>query len=595
MPLLERRVWSILLGLGVASLVIFAIPSIVYVGFALLVVPGLLIWATPVVFMYGLVAMLAWTALRVLPSGVRVVAAASAVAALASIPPARVNDATEQAVQAWIAGDVPLKIVVPSGDTIALLQGRSPEETFHSGASTDCDELCQRLLFNGTFKRVLMGISKDGAEVDLPQDDLIAYRLERRPECPPPRLPANSPRWTIGWIGEGASVKNARDRVAAGECLIEDRANPREAELLFVERGLYESTDISRWSLKPFIYNVKRIELLRQNGTALVPLFRLTEVHSDHIARPFVIGISDWQFPFAAGFGILRSVVTVNRLDAGAIAKSLFGRSVGPIERGTIDDVAAERILAKALANPALPYSDARFSLADRVLKWIASKPTPTSEDAQLVHAVANDDRFKEYVIPAETLLALGPQAHSIIEALVERLLTLPLPQEEQAVDRAAWAVWNAPPGALAQSADRLERLAQTPGRRRIAYYAIGRLADAGEGEAPYLGRLVRSYENWRARPTDDERKLVLGALMGLCRLGSTAQSQRQAVVDLLKVSHRPGSKMGGFDYPAMIVLMEMGVGPELDTIFSEEPDLRRLAREVKEKMKVVNWQCGIG
>jgi hypothetical protein len=249
-----------------------------------------------------------------------------------------------------------------------------------------------------------------GAELELPKDRLVAYRLERRPECPAPRMPVNTPRWTIGWGDAAGSTRNARDRVAAGDCLVEERAYLDEAELVLVERDSYERKDIGRWFLKPFVHSAKRIELLRRKGATLLPLFRLTQVNSDHIAQPFVIGISDWHFPFAAGFGILRSVANINAFYTGLTANTLFGRSVAPIKRSTIDDVDAERLLIEALANPGITSSDARFSLADRVLKWIADKPAPTTtEDAQLVYAIARDDRFKGYVIPAQTLLALGP------------------------------------------------------------------------------------------------------------------------------------------------------------------------------------------
>jgi hypothetical protein len=83
-----------------------------------LVVPGILIWATPPIFMYGLIAMLVWSGLRFLPLSARAAASALAVAALALIPPALINGATERAVQAWISGDVALKGAVLSGDTL---------------------------------------------------------------------------------------------------------------------------------------------------------------------------------------------------------------------------------------------------------------------------------------------------------------------------------------------------------------------------------------------------------------------------------------------------------------------------------------------
>jgi len=591
----ERRIWFALLILGITSFIIFVIPNIFYLGIALLVVPGLIIWATPPVFMYGLLAMLVWAGLRPLPKSVRLVSAALAVIALANIPPTLVNDATERDEQAWISSDVSPNSPIVQGDTIALLQPPSREERDHPGSSTDCDELCQRLLFNGAFKRVLMANSAKGAELKLPESDLVAYHLEQRKRCPATRIPTNNARWSI-WDGSLVSSQNARDRVAFGECLIEEHASIKDADLVFVERDISESRDITRWSLKPFTYGVRRIELLQRKGPELLPLYRLTQVDSNYIARPFVIGISDWQFPFAAGFGILQSISTRNRFFTGQTAKDIFGSAIKAISPGTIENAQAERLLAEALADPSLPFEDARFSLADRVLNWISHKRRPApKEDAHLVYAVAHDDRFKNYIIPDTAIRALGTNATPAIDAIVDRLFTLPLPRtpvEANAMSGASFMIWKAPPGALAHAVDRLKALAEIPGRRGLASLAIGRVADGGASEGPYLGGLVHSYRTWSAPPTSEDENLVKSGLMGLCRLGKDGNSQRQAVIDLLRDRHRPGAKVDTFGHAGMITLMEMGATDELDAIFAGEPELLSQAHDAKERSKKVNWQC---
>jgi hypothetical protein len=521
-----------------------------------------------------------------------------AIVALADIPPTLVNDATERDEQAWIASDVSLKSPITQGDTIALLQRPSSEE-HHPGASTDCDELCQRLLFNGAFRRVLTATLTKDVELKLPEGDLIAYHLEQRSLCPAARIPTNDARWSI-WDGSLVSSKNALDRVAFGECLIEERASIKDADFVFAERDLSESRGFfSRWSLKAFTSGVKRIELLQRNGRELLPLYRLTQVDSDYIASPFIIGISDWQFPFPAGVGILRSISTKNRFITGQIAKDIFGSAIRAVSRGTTDDIHAERLLADALADPSLPFEDARFSLADRVLNWISHKPRPTTaEDAHLVYAVAHDNRFKNYIIPDAAIRALGANATPAIDAIVDRLFTLPMPRtpvEENTMYGASFMVWKAPPGALAHAVDRLKALAEIPDRRRLAYLAIGRVADGGASEGPYLAGLVRSYRTWSAQPTREDQNLVMSGLMGLCRLGKDGNSQRQAVIDLLRDRHTPGSKVDTFGHAGMITLMEMGATDELDAIFAEEPELLSQAHDAKERSKKVRWECRIG
>jgi hypothetical protein len=53
------RVNQVVFWLGVASVVILAFPPLIWIGFALLLIPGAAIWLTPPTFMYCGTALLA--------------------------------------------------------------------------------------------------------------------------------------------------------------------------------------------------------------------------------------------------------------------------------------------------------------------------------------------------------------------------------------------------------------------------------------------------------------------------------------------------------------------------------------------------------
>jgi len=581
----------VLLGLGIASIFILAFPSIIYIGIGLLVVPGILIWLTPPAFMYGSIAALSWIGLRGLPRPARLVGVASALTLLAVGPPLVINSLTEDVVREWTRADIPLARQYASGDVIAFVMPMSDEAGIGRAGSIDCEELCQRLLFNGAFRRVLVALSGEGPELDLSAAaDVAAYRIERAANCAVPQT-TESPGFVGGWGNSMADYESHRQvlsRIAAGDCLVREWAKLGDAELILAQRLVHRierSQSPSRWSLAPIIFSVNRIELVEQAGDRRDAVFRLTQVASHRVDAPFIVGITDMHWPFAAGSGIRRSVEWVNRFDVGDQSRLIFGTAVRPVVH-RIEDGAAERIMAGALADPALPFGDARFRLADRILKWIARKPEVTVEDVDLVQAIIRDRRFGTYSIPGPVFQALGRAAEPLIDDVVDRLFSTELPREREAVDRIAWTIFNMPPQALARSTARLEELTRMPGRRGVAYVAIARLADGGTAEAPFLGRLVEGYKQWSvSKPGDDERKTALGALMALCRLGQDGLSQKQVVVDLLEEAKRPGSTAGPLMHAAMPVLWRMGADNEVDRVLADRPDILAKAHERKAQL----------
>jgi hypothetical protein len=327
--MLQRYLAPVLMGLGLLTCVVLAFPDVVFVGFALLVIPGLILWLAPPAFVYGVTATLVFRGLARLPKWWRAGGVTLAVCTVAIAPPAIVNSMTTRQVKSWTSSDTPLVRKVLSGDTIALLFPAIMEDTVDGKATTACEELCQRLLYNGAFERVIVGLVGEGADLEFPRPaGLVAYHVERRESCPVTALGSH-------WLGDYRSSGNAVSaRIAAGECLLQDVASLEDAQWILVQRTVYKlrwPQASSPWLLMPIIYTVRRLELFARSNEGLDRVLRHTEVDASKLGMPFVAGAAEFHFPFAASTGLWRRVEFVNRYSLAEQSRLIFGDGAKPI------------------------------------------------------------------------------------------------------------------------------------------------------------------------------------------------------------------------------------------------------------------------
>jgi hypothetical protein len=329
LAVLQRYLTPVLIGLGLLTCFILAFPDIVLVGFALLVIPGLVLWAVPPTLVYAATATLVFRGLARSPKWCRVVGATLAVGTLAIAPPLIVNSRTESRAESWTSGDIPLTGNTAPTNTIALLLPAILEDTVDGKATTACEELCQRLLYNRAFERVIVGLVGEGASLEFPrQSDLVAYHVERRESCPVASLGSS-------WLGDfESSGKAVSARIAVGQCLIKDIASLDDAQWILVHRMVYKlrwREASSGWSLTPIIYGVKRLELFARSNAGLQEVLRRTEVATSKLAIPFVMGATEFHFPFPASTGLWRKVEFVNKYSLGEQGRLIFGNGAKPI------------------------------------------------------------------------------------------------------------------------------------------------------------------------------------------------------------------------------------------------------------------------
>ncbi|NNF80814.1 MAG: hypothetical protein HKN05_22560, partial [Rhizobiales bacterium] len=283
-----RRIEKVLLVLGILSLVVLALPDLgMLAAMTIIGLPlAIAYWAIPAIFLVTLVAYLIH---RVLPLSGKLAVTASVVLAVAALalPPFVLNSAIHRQAASFAAGDLNKLSLPLTAHSIASRE----KFRFRKGA-TKCDGFCLHSLLTGTAKRFLVAHSDTPYGEVSPDQDAIAFQLERRQDCPP--VSFKSGAHTLSFRRVNASTVRAADpvetlklRISNGECLVSAPAKLGDADLV-VSRGKV-STGVSRYAGTGFSLNLDTIAASRisvhekKDGTSFGETFRQTQVQY----RPF--------------------------------------------------------------------------------------------------------------------------------------------------------------------------------------------------------------------------------------------------------------------------------------------------------------------
>jgi hypothetical protein len=273
---------------GVAAIVVLLFPIAAFVGFMAGVLPGLFLAVAPSLFVY----MIGWRGLRWLCGRVGAAAGFGAtglrsgrvidfvavipIVAFVIILPMAINSDIEQEASALQLTD---KISTGSIDLPDIVAIDLPSRYTRFGDVASCEAICLRLLYNGAVSRVL-AVAYDG----LARKQVVAsYRIERRPQCPDPKLENGFVVWS-GERGRGVTAP-VRARIAAGDCLIrEDGAlSEARATISFRQIKSAQSSFQHPWTLKLDTLAALRLEIVTADGRVL---YRQTEIRADPLSVP---------------------------------------------------------------------------------------------------------------------------------------------------------------------------------------------------------------------------------------------------------------------------------------------------------------------
>lgn len=299
---------------GILALIAF-IPDAITLGFFAFLLPGFILCAAPTLFLYSVWIRIFFNDLKSLPGDWGWVAAVCAVVGIFTLVSVIFNYPTYKTINTLKEGDRFISAPVQLPDTIAILFSSRRDLTQSASA---CSELCQKLLYNGAVKRVMMDSLAPMDKATLGKTTRFYYISQQEPCLP-------------------ASVLETSGFRPAGGCLLEGSAPLSEAEMILTEEEIKSSVSgefKEKWNLASDNVRARQMTLYRNTADALEIIDRKTQVEADVLFIPLVIWPSGYGLHYTQGF--LRKFISFNLYEDANLGRSnifdeyrrLFGDAV---------------------------------------------------------------------------------------------------------------------------------------------------------------------------------------------------------------------------------------------------------------------------
>lgn len=567
---MKKFLVTYLLVTGVAAALVLAIPSLVIIGFFLLIIPGLLLGLSPTAFLWGLCfAIIWWLARTFVRSSIAAVIALVATAAVVTGATSSERLAGQQVLAASILPDVVTSArIAPRGDIridipdprvdnsrAARAEGRWP---------LSCDNLCIALLFTPGVTSVTMNDSSKFSVADHRggtgplAEGARTYRLRSKSECSAePNTPDLEGR--VGLFGKSLADNQAiaddwKLRLATDVCLASGPPLARYDLMLRSGRYVFpEKAGNPRYGERGEA-NVNYTEIRNGSGKVLIRRFvsKVPVLARVLYAEP-TGSLSNFHWHW--GEAMLSS--------AGRYAEVDFTKTIG--EQTTLGRQSApadllpriRQRLRNALSDPSLGGDDLSFATMETWFTQVSADRL-SDEDLKLAVDLIADDRLIKYPglwtfkeIPAD-------QQRWIADAIVRRILTTKGPLELRSTYFSDYLA-KMPEGTYGTLSPDEVRLLANPERRIVAAGLIERLSDAGPTYLPLILDIMRvhgvAYQAGRENQDLQDRRGVEGqsaaldaSRVALCRLGSDAAPALSQVEQMIATGIVPSSKATGFD-----------------------------------------------
>jgi hypothetical protein len=310
------------------------VPGAIVLGLLFLIVPGVVLIAAPYVLAASVASLVAVTLFGHLSVAARLLAYAGFALLILGLATAAAWQINRPLMRDWAqlsADDHPWIGDKEGVRAIALLQDRRAA----SGNPVLCLTLCQRLLYTGTAESVLEATSPadHDSPIDLAQP-IIRYRVEKRASCPPVTLPDGVIRQSeLNVFNKRQLLDEAKIRIAAGNCLIAERATLAESDLVVVNQVLRDGHQPymrDRWNLALDTLSARRLTVYRIRDGRPMQLSRETAMTAYPVFTPLLIGLRTGD-PIDIELGIVRVPKKNPGEDIGTFFEKAFGLKAVPI------------------------------------------------------------------------------------------------------------------------------------------------------------------------------------------------------------------------------------------------------------------------
>jgi hypothetical protein len=473
---------------------------------------------------------------------------------------------------ALVASDMDSEARVPAGRTFAII--RSDLFPTNRERIPLCDDLCQRLLLNGSAKRVLAVTlapgpgGSAGRHGHLPSLEPapglsgVMYWLEPRASCPDANIPDNvrllrvdEPRRGSGLIATRSASEAMRVKNASGTCLVSAPSTLDQADDAFfygpVARGrsgrvygfdagvdtvaawrtAYYQRSGNDWTIR---HRATGVRYLRFPGV-LIPTYvhgPELRIYNGYLRSARLLGAREKHLDEAPVAETLSQLGVSLRIDD-------IGRSEGP---KIIDGALAAKGDLSPMQTAILEDYLGRVS-ANRQLRL-------APEDVRRILALAADARvpFNWNAQGAVTLVAeqqpqLAPEIARILFARLSDLVDSASVVTDRA-DRSVASVSNAlaalPAATLKPYFTNIEAVANSPGLRGAASALIARLDVFGAFAAPAIFRVIDDSLDARAPGRNNWSGGFGAGLRALCRLGGEGAFARPMLEERIRRDPSP-------------------------------------------------------
>lgn len=414
---------------GLLTALVWVMPDAAIMGLYLYIAPGVLLIIAPSVFVYGTLAKIFSVLLPIKGKGFRFLAAAMIFILIGSGLSLALNIPIWMKMRDLHAQDIPLASKVQLPDVLAIYDSR-PTPVYQEQGDLICSQLCQKLLYNGAVKKVIMlsGSSKNLFQKE--RDKTFAsYTIEKGTHCPIEGI--------VKKRGEGEVYKNVAMRLAAGECLVKTPARLTDAQMIFSaqEDSKGSPNRENEFNLLVETVKAKSINLLQKEGEEYKTVYKYSRIEAEPYIFPLTIGpiISGMS---SAKFGFLRFEQSLNgktlfysyNQDFEQQLQELFGDSFQEPKADLNTNKVFTAKLDESLAEPQEINGLLQIFIHPFYLPPVQKKTLSDEDEATAMKYLADTRATNFWGLGALVRWATPEQRERLVRAITERIINEPMP-----------------------------------------------------------------------------------------------------------------------------------------------------------------------
>ena len=462
----------------------------------------------------------------------------------------------------------------------------------HGKKKTNCEELCLRLLLNGSVDSFFTKRLDSKSFKITPGTPVIRYWIETRETCPGMDLP-NERGLRTRFENESKGSYPAdvmRQRMADGHCLLSEPAKVSDASMVIFLREIPGEKSEG-------IQEISRISAYQSSENHLEEVYRSTQVIANRHDPILLIG----KFKSNASTANIEFIGTYRKRTGKASLDTLLAKTDVNLSIASVQKPDLSKNLRAVLRDQTAKPDDARFLAAETYLQQIAAGKSASPDNAELVRFLIYDLRYTATKNLSKAIPFLAQAARdegkSLAKALFWRLNTqdpnAPMVAENYSnsyylLGSLSKSIRALPTAALQDSLQALIQLSRNREKREVAANALFQLSSFGEPGVQAVLWLLD--DNSRDTKTYRERRLeiITTSLSGLCYAGQSAQFAVAQLLELIRKGKLGKKKMlENFVGPSKLIiatLESMGASKEeiWDLFSSPNTDRERFEREFK-------------